>query len=179
VICKLSLALLSLLTVNTVTHSYGTSAVLSQLWLDKDIQKPLRHFPVSNVFFPLPCKISLSKVWVDRKFQASSHTHYFILHSDKIPLNSLLNFAVIKLTMVPIYCCTVVQTLSKIHEKELFWFVKKCESASTCRLLCIISLLPWGHTLRRNLECFLHTVFLQFTVHYEPCNKLEVSVRQF
>jgi hypothetical protein len=49
--------------------------------------------------------------------------------------------------------------LSKIHENDLFWFVKKCESASTCRLLCIISPLPWGHTLRRKLECLCTLYF--------------------
>jgi len=52
-----------------------TSAILPNLSLDKDKQKPLHNFPVIKVFFPsFFAKFCCSKFWVDGTFQASSQT---------------------------------------------------------------------------------------------------------
>ena len=173
-ICKLVLELLSLRTVNTVNHSYVTSAVLHSFdCLDR--QKRLRSFTVSKVFFHSPCAKFhvLTSEWTERFQQV--HRQYFILHSDKISLNFIHNFVFNKVTLEHVYCCAVVEALRKMHENELFWFVKKWESASTYTLFCINSLLYWVHTLRGKLEWFVHTVFPQFTEHYLASNKSEVS----
>jgi hypothetical protein len=53
-ICKFSLPLLSLCTVNTVTHSYDISAVLPQFLLAKDRRKPAILFS-SVLFSASPC----------------------------------------------------------------------------------------------------------------------------
>ena len=143
-----------------------------------DRQKPLRSFPVSKVFLYSPCAKFHVPVpgWTERFKQV--HKKYFILHSGKISLNFIHHFAFNKVTLEHVYCCAVVQALSKMHENELFWFVKKWESASTYTLLCIISFLNWVHTIRRKQECFVHTVFLQVTVHSVASNKSEVSRSQ-
>jgi hypothetical protein len=47
------------------------------------------------------------------------HRDCLMIDSDQIPLNFPLHFPLDNLTFVPIYCCAVVQTLSKLHEQEL------------------------------------------------------------
>jgi hypothetical protein len=69
--------------VNTVTHSYDTSAVLPQFLLDKDRQKPGRRFQVSTIFlFFFFCQILVSKFWLDRMFQASAPKIFGVLYED-------------------------------------------------------------------------------------------------
>ena len=76
---KLSLHLLSPHTVNTVTHSYDTSAVAPRLLLDKDRQNSALRFQVSKIFHLFfVCQISCSNFWVDRTFQTSAQTLFDI-----------------------------------------------------------------------------------------------------
>ena len=101
------------------------------------------------------------------------HRQSLIIVSDQIPLNLLPKFSFDILTFLHIYSCAVVQKSNKMHEKKLFVFVTKYESASLCGLLCVISHLLAVHILKRKLDFFVHTVLPQFTVHSVAFNKLE------
>jgi len=50
VLCELSLPIFSLRTVDTVKHSYVTSAVLPEHLLDNDRQNSRRRFQFSTIF---------------------------------------------------------------------------------------------------------------------------------
>jgi len=68
-ICKLPFPLVSFRTVNTVTHSCDTSAVLTQILLAKGVQNPDFRFQVSAVSLLL-YQILCSNSWEERTFQA-------------------------------------------------------------------------------------------------------------
>jgi hypothetical protein len=129
VIYKLSLPLLSPRTVNILTHTFDTSFVLPQLLLAKDRQKT-GLFQACTIFLPffVP-QISLSIFWLERSFPIICQK-LFDTSLSKIPLNFILQLPHGNLTFVPIYCCAVVLTLSKLHEQKFPWFRKKCESSS-------------------------------------------------
>jgi len=60
-ICKFPLHLLSPHTVNTVTHSYDTSAVLTEILLAEVRQQPHSRFKVCTIFLLFSfCQISCS-----------------------------------------------------------------------------------------------------------------------
>ena len=61
-------------TVNTLTHSYDTSAVQPQLLFAKNKQKSGCLFQKSKLFRFIFSKISGSTYWQDRMFQASAQT---------------------------------------------------------------------------------------------------------
>jgi len=113
-ICKFALPLLSLITANTVTHCYDTSAVLPELLLAKSKQKAARLFSSLKIIFASPCaKISCSNFLVEEKFQASPQTTFDIV-LNQIPLNFLLP--------VSFNFRGVVQTLNKLRKLILkFW----------------------------------------------------------
>ena len=73
--CNLSLLLFSLRPVNTVTQSYDTSAVVPQLLLAEDKQRPVIGCQVSsNLHLFYLCLILCSNFWLNRRFQASEQT---------------------------------------------------------------------------------------------------------
>ena len=116
VIWKLCLPLLTLRTVNSVTYSYGTSAVLSKFLVAKKKQILDRRFPVRTILLPFfLCQISGSVFRLDRTFQASAqctvHRHYLILCSNQIPLNVLLHLSFDILTYLLIFFSVELQCL--------------------------------------------------------------------
>ena len=121
-ICKLSLPLLFLRTVNTVTHSYDTSAVLPQLLFEKHRQYFGRVFKFLQFFFAQCCAKFHDKTSEWTECFKEILRIYLILDSQKIPLNFLPHFYSANLTFVPVYCCAVVPSLRKLHEQELLWF---------------------------------------------------------
>jgi len=114
VICKLSFLLLSLRTVNTVTHSYDTSAVLTHLLMAKNKDNSRHLFQVSTVFLPiLLCQISCSTSRLTEYFK-QVRRHYSILNSGQFPLNFLLHFSFDNLIFLTSHSCVLVQMFSKL-----------------------------------------------------------------
>jgi hypothetical protein len=109
---------LSLLTVNTVTHSYAACGLLVVV------------FKAVQIFFASSCaKLHIQNSgWTE--FIKQEHKHYFILDSDQILLDFLLHFSFVILLFVNLFSCEAVQTLSKMHAHEFFWFWNKRKSAS-------------------------------------------------
>jgi len=65
--------------VSTVTQSYDTSAVLPQVLLAEVRQQPQSRFEVSTIFrLSFVCQISCSDSWLDRTFQATAQTIFYI-----------------------------------------------------------------------------------------------------
>jgi len=87
VICQLSFPLLSLHEVNTVRHSYDTSAVFTQVyWLRTDIIRTWPSFTSRSSLLPMPN--FLYKFLGRQKFQSSAQTLFdvrFRLNFHKIP----------------------------------------------------------------------------------------------
>jgi len=82
VICKLSLPLLHRRPVNTVTRSYGTSAVLPQILLDNDRHTCGRHFQVCTISFASSCaKFHVQTSGCTESFK-QLHRNYLIIDSD-------------------------------------------------------------------------------------------------
>jgi len=135
--CKLSLPFLSLRTVNTVTHSYDTSAVLPQ-WFLFCLHK---HMCLVIVFMSVQIFLDFhfqNFFWLDKMFQSSAQT----LLNSRFEPNSLkfpVGFPTDILTFVPILCCAVVQILRKFYEHE---YSSQCRNVSrhqtSCMLLCSI-----------------------------------------
>ena len=99
-------------------------AVIPYIFLPTDSNKLGFRFQDSTIFFP---SSSVKFIFKILAFQATAQTLFdIIVH--KTPLNFPLYFCFDNLTFVTIYCCAMLQTLSKLHEHELFSFVKKCES---------------------------------------------------
>ena len=119
-ICKWPLPLLSLRSVNRVTHSYDTSAVLTQILLAKDSQKPHRRFQVSTIFlrsFDYKFHVQ-SSGWTEGFKQVQRHS--LVLNCNKIILNFIFRFHFNNIIFVPIYSCPVVQTLSITARTGIF-----------------------------------------------------------
>jgi len=91
-ISKESLSLLSLRTVNTVTHSYDTSAVLSRFLMAKDRQNPDCRFQASTIFLRFfLCQMLCSNFGWTESFK-QVHKNYFILDYVQISLKILFHF---------------------------------------------------------------------------------------
>jgi hypothetical protein len=107
------------------------------------------------------CQFSCPKLCLDGRLQEFVPTIFYI-RLRQISLKLLLHFPVDILTFVPIYCCSVVQTLRKQHEHELFWFRKKCESPSVM--------------LHAALNNFTHQadvwIYFTYTVQFRSINVL-------
>jgi len=64
--------------VNTVTHTYDTSAALPGFLLAKDRQNSGRCFQACILTFANSCANFMSNLWLDRKFEASALTLFDI-----------------------------------------------------------------------------------------------------
>ena len=109
-ICKMSLALLSPRTVHTVTNSFVTSALLTQLLLVKTYRSLYALFQSVKLFFASSrSKFHvLTSGWTEHFKQA--HRHYLILDSDQILSNFLLRFAFNNLTHI--FCSMTISRTS-------------------------------------------------------------------
>jgi hypothetical protein len=109
-----------------------------------------------------------------------AHRQTLVLDSDQIPLIFLLHFSFHILKFLPIYCCAVVQTLSKMHQHEFPWFGRNVSQHQiSCTLLCIISLLRAVHTSSGYVDLFYAHCTDLMTVCSWACNELEVPWRKW
>ena len=176
----MSLPLLFILTVDTLTHRFHTSAVLPQCLLVKDRQKYGRRFQVSAIFlFFILCQISLSNFWFDRTFPTGGQTLVGIRLRPNNLYNVLLHFSFGVLTFVPIHCCAVVQTISKLHEQGFLCWENKCDSTSEKQHATVNNFtVTCSSQIKKKIGIFLQTVVHQITVRYLACNKVYVSERK-
>ena len=108
-------------------HLWYIGSSLSYYWL-KQIFGYGFHVGTIVLRFLL-CQISCSNFRLDRSFK-QVYRHYCIFDSHQFPLNFILQFSFANPTFLPICYCAMVQTLSKLHEHELFCLRKKCDSVS-------------------------------------------------
>ena len=102
-ICKLSLPLLFLCTVNIMTHRYDTSAVMSQILSVKNTDRRLViSSKLVKFFFAFQCaRLPVqTSGWAELFKQV--HRQYLILYSDQILLRYLLSFSFDFLTHISI-----------------------------------------------------------------------------
>ena len=149
-ICKFPLPLLSLRTVNTVTHCYDTSAVLPQLLLDKDRQKASRLFIRGQfLFFPLLLVPNfMSKLSGGRNFQASAQTLFDIrLRPNSLKFSSSRFLRYPNIRTYKVLCSgTDIKQTAKTNSYVLGRNVSQHQTS--CMLLCIILQLHVFHTFQ-------------------------------
>ena len=112
--------LLSLRTINTVTHSYYISAFIywtqTTAWMSFSSQ-----YKFSSIFC---AKFHVqTSGWTECFKQV--HRHYLILDSNQIPLNFLLHFSFHIPKFVPVYSCAVVKKLCKLQENKSLGFLEE------------------------------------------------------
>jgi hypothetical protein len=124
------LPLLSLCTVNTVTHSYDTSAVLPLLLLVRYRQNPGRRFQVSTIFLLFfMCKILYSIFWVEGTFQARALKLFFIRFRPNFLTIPTSFFICQPHNRTYIFLCSG-KIIKEIARTQIIRFEKQCESTS-------------------------------------------------
>ena len=85
----------------------------------------------------------------------------------------MFHFYFDNLKFIPKYSCAVVQTLSKLHGNEFFWFGKKCDPASDKLHAALYKLtLTWISTCSGYLDSFCEIGTHQITLRSLTINEL-------
>ena len=172
-ICKWPLPILYLRSVNTVTHSYDTSAVLTQILLAKDRHKPHRRFQVSTIFlrsFDYKFHVQ-SSGWTESFKQVQKH--YLLLNSNKIIVNFVLLFHFNNIIFVPIISLSSGTDIKhNCTNRNFSYLVRNVSQYQTSRRLhCVISLLHASAQINW-ISGFLYAHCTYITLRSSICNKL-------